>query len=41
VSDASIREGVMLAVARAGAAWLDRLPEIAVGWAGEGAVRGR
>jgi exopolyphosphatase/guanosine-5'-triphosphate,3'-diphosphate pyrophosphatase len=41
VSEASIRDGVMLAVARAGAGWLDRLPEIALGWAGDGAVRAR
>lgn len=32
VSDAGIREGTILAVARAGAAWRDRLADLAHGW---------
>jgi exopolyphosphatase/guanosine-5'-triphosphate,3'-diphosphate pyrophosphatase len=32
VSDASLREGAILAVHHAGAAWRDRLPELAHGW---------
>lgn len=34
VSDAGIREGLILAVAHAGAAWRDRLPDLAHGWRG-------
>ena len=32
VSEAGIREGAILAVAHAGHAWRDRLPELAHGW---------
>jgi exopolyphosphatase/guanosine-5'-triphosphate,3'-diphosphate pyrophosphatase len=32
VSEAGIREGTLFAVARAGAGWRDRLPELARGW---------
>jgi exopolyphosphatase / guanosine-5'-triphosphate,3'-diphosphate pyrophosphatase len=32
VSEEGIREGVVVAVAEAGAAWRDRLPELASGW---------
>jgi exopolyphosphatase/guanosine-5'-triphosphate,3'-diphosphate pyrophosphatase len=32
VSDASLREGAILVVHHAGAAWRDRLPELAHGW---------
>lgn len=32
VSEAGIREGAILARARAGAAWRERLPELAAGW---------
>ena len=34
VSDAGIREGLILAVAHAGPAWRDRLPDLAHGWRG-------
>jgi exopolyphosphatase/guanosine-5'-triphosphate,3'-diphosphate pyrophosphatase len=34
VSEASLREGAIHAVRHAGAAWRDRLPELAHGWAG-------
>ena len=33
VSDASLREGTILAVAHAGVGWRDRLPQLAHGWA--------
>jgi exopolyphosphatase/pppGpp-phosphohydrolase len=32
VSDAGIREGIILAVAHAGRDWRDRLPDLAGGW---------
>jgi exopolyphosphatase/pppGpp-phosphohydrolase len=32
VSDAGVREGAILAVAHAGAAWRDQLPWLAHGW---------
>lgn len=34
VSEASIREGVILAVAHAGEAWRSRIPDLAAGWKG-------
>jgi exopolyphosphatase/guanosine-5'-triphosphate,3'-diphosphate pyrophosphatase len=41
VSDASLREGAVLALARAGGAWRQRLPRLTHGWRGQGEPRGR
>ena len=38
VSEEGIREGLVLALARAGAGWRDRLDALAHGWGGDAAI---